>query len=304
MQPRYNEAMLLPNPEIDERALAGLVAARYGAAPTRLAFAPVGGDGWHYRCPPFWVSVRRDRQGHCPAAYRAAGELRDAGLDFVLAPLPDATGRIVHRLGRFPVVVLPLVEGATLFEAGLRRGEAEQIHGMCLRLHAARGATPLAAETFDLPFRDELRSGLERALHAGPHLGPYAEALRDLIARNRSRILAMLAETEALAVACRADPLPFVPTHGEPDHGNVLRDTAGRLYLIDWGELRLGPPERDWASLEGLGLAPPARAPFMRFYHLRWDLGEIAEYTARFAAPHPGNAEDDDRWGELRLYLQ
>jgi hypothetical protein len=41
--------MLLPNPAIDERALGELVAARYGADPARLRFAPVGGDGWHYR---------------------------------------------------------------------------------------------------------------------------------------------------------------------------------------------------------------------------------------------------------------
>jgi spectinomycin phosphotransferase len=41
-----------------------------------------------------------------------------------------------------------------------------------------------------------------------------------------------------------------------------------------------------------------------RFYRLRWDLGEIAEYVARFAAPHAGNAEDDEKWRELALYLR
>jgi spectinomycin phosphotransferase len=296
--------MLLPNPDVDERALAGLVAARYGADPAGLAFAPVGGDGWHYRCPPFWISVRRDRQGHDPAAYRAARELRDAGLEFVLAPLPDAAGRLVHVLGRFPVVVLPLVEGATLFETGLRPGEAEEVARMCRRLHATCPATRLGAATFDLPFRDELRSGLECAMRAGSHHGPYGEPLRALISRNRSAILAMVAEIEALAEACRADPAPFVLTHGEPNPGNVLRDTSGRLHLIDWGDLRLGPPERDWTSLVGLGLDLPLREPFARFYHLRWDLGEIAEYTARFAAPHRGDAEDADRWRELGLYLR
>lgn len=65
--------MLLPNPAVDERALAALVAERYGADPTGLRFVPVGGDGWHYRCTPFWVSVRRDRQGHVPAPPRRPG---------------------------------------------------------------------------------------------------------------------------------------------------------------------------------------------------------------------------------------
>src|SRR5439155_26059600 len=120
---------------------------------------------------------------------------------------------------------------------------------MCGRLHAARCATPLRAETFDLPFLDELRSGLEGATLAGPHCGPYGEALRALIARNRGAIIEMVGEIDALAAACRADPYPFVLTHGEPNPGNVLRDTAGRLYLIDWGDLQYGPPERDWTSL-------------------------------------------------------
>lgn len=295
--------MLLPNPNIDERALAGLVAERYGADPGRLAFAPVGGDGWHYRCPPYWVSVRRDREGHDPGPYHAARELRDAGLEFVLAPVPDGGARIVHHLGPFPVVVLPLVEGSTLFETGLRPGEAAEIARMGERLHRATVTTPLAAETYDLPFSDELRSGLERASRASSRLGPYGEPIRVLVERNRGAIRAMVEEITALAALLRADPAPFVLTHGEPNPGNVLRGPSGRLYLIDWGDLRYGPPERDWTSLGDLGLDLPIRESFARFYQLRWDLGEIAEYTARFSAPHPGNAEDADRWRELSLYL-
>jgi spectinomycin phosphotransferase len=296
--------MLLPNPNVDERALARLVVERYGADPDRLAFTPVGGDGWHYRCPPLWVSVRRDRQAHRPAAYVAARELHDSGLEFVLAPLPDDSGRIVHYLGPWPIVVLPFVEGATLFETDVRPGEVDAISVMCDRLHAARCATPLTAETFEPPFLDELRSGLADAVRAGPHCGPYGVAIRDLITRNRSAIFDRIAEITALAGVCRADPTPFILTHGEPDHGNVLRDTSGRLYLIDWGELQYGPPERDWTSLAELGLDRTVREPFARFYHLRWELGEIAEYTTRFASPHVGNAEDADRWRELLLYLR
>jgi spectinomycin phosphotransferase len=112
----------------------------------------------------------------------------------------------------------------------------------------------------------------------------------------------MVAEIEDLAATCRADPTPLVLTHGEPNTGNVFRDDTGRLYLIDWGDLKYGPPERDLVSLNTD--RPPVREPFARFYQLRWDLGEIAEYTARFAAPHPGDAEDDGMWRELSLYLR
>lgn len=295
--------MLLPNPALDERALGQLVAARYGADPARLRFVPAGGDGWHYRCPPFWVSVRRDRQGHVPAAYAAAVELARAGLEFVLAPLADAGGRVIHHLGAFPVTVTPLIEGATLDETGVGEGEARAVVALCERLHAARCATPLPTERFELPFGAELHAGLAAARDAGRHTGPYGERLRGLVARNREAIEAMVAEIGAVAASCRADPTPPVLTHAEPAGNNVLRDPAGRLYLVDWGDLAYGPPERDWSALAGYGLDLPLRPAFARFYELRWILGEIAEYVARFAAPHSGDAEDDEKWEELGRYL-
>jgi spectinomycin phosphotransferase len=288
---------LLALRELAERALAALVAERYGADPAGLAFVPVGGDGWHYRCPPFWVSVRRDRQGHVPNAYAAAGELARGGLEFVLAPLPDSAGRVVHRLGPFPVVVLPLNDGATLDDTGMGEDDLRAVAALCERLHAATCATPLPTERYELPFAAELRDGLAAAERAGVHTGPYGERLRDLVARNRDGVAALIAEMGALASACRADPAPLVLTHGEPSGNNVLRDAAGRLYLVDWGDLAYGPPERDWSALVPYGLKLPVRPQFARFYKLRWILGEVGEYVARFAAPHEGNAEDAHKWG-------
>ena len=100
------------------------------------------------------------------------------------------------------------------------------------------------------------------------------------------------------------DETPLVLTHGEPNGGNVLRVNDGRLYLIDWGDLAYGPPERDWSQMSGLGLDLPIRPAFGRFYELRWVLSEVAEYVARFAAPHAGSAEDEDKWNELGRYLR
>jgi hypothetical protein len=330
--------MLLPNSAVDQAALGALLAERYGADPAGLAFVPVGGDGWHYRCPPFWVSVRRDRQGHWPPAFDAAAELARS-LDFMLAPLHDRSGRVVHEVSGLPVVVLPLVEARTLFESGVRPGEPERIVTLLERLHAARLPSPLTpqhdatvapqapqqdasaagpverpndaaaaaslrSETYELPFADELRWALAAAERADERLGPYGAPLRDLVARNHVRIDAMVSEIEVLAAACRADPAPLVLTHGEPNRGNVLRDATGRLLLIDWGDLAFGPPERDWSSLPDFGLEPRGRAPFLRFYALRWELGEIAEYATRFAAPHEGSVEDDHMWRELGEYLR
>jgi hypothetical protein len=41
----------------------------------------------------------------------------------------------------------------------------------------------------------------------------------------------------------------------------------------------------------------------MRFYELRWILGEVAEYVAALTLPHTGDAEDLRMRRELDNYL-
>jgi hypothetical protein len=41
----------------------------------------------------------------------------------------------------------------------------------------------------------------------------------------------------------------------------------------------------------------------VRFYQVRWMLGEVAEYTGRFMHKHVGDREDAAMWEELGQYL-
>lgn len=70
--------MLLPDPSIDVASLAALLRSEFDTE-ADLSFVPVGGDSWNYRAGPWWVSVRRDSQGHFPGNYEAARQLREAG---------------------------------------------------------------------------------------------------------------------------------------------------------------------------------------------------------------------------------
>ncbi len=66
--------MLLPDRSIDVAALSALIAEEFDELEARPAFVPVGGDSWNYRSGAWWISVRRDRQGHFPESYDAACE--------------------------------------------------------------------------------------------------------------------------------------------------------------------------------------------------------------------------------------
>src|ERR1700682_3359138 len=119
--------MLLPDPTIDVGALAQLLSAEFDAEQLTPTFVPAGGDSWCYRAGEWWVSVRRDRQGHFPANYEAARELRDAGYEFVVAPVRGRSGRVVHTVGGRPGVVTEFVEARSNFREGLTREQLYEL---------------------------------------------------------------------------------------------------------------------------------------------------------------------------------
>ncbi|TME63782.1 MAG: aminoglycoside phosphotransferase family protein [Chloroflexi bacterium] len=295
--------MLLPDPSIDVHLLGAFVAREFGAADAELTFMPVGGDSWSYRAGPWWVSVRRDRQGHAPAAYEAARELRDAGYEFVAAPVRGRSGRVVNSVGGRPVVVTEYVEGRTSFPDGLSGEQLRALAGAVESLHAATVKAPVPKETFDLPFMSELDGALARALAGADSVGPLGPEVSALVRRSTGRLAEWRREIASCQAECRKTVRDFVLTHAEPDPPNVMITTAGRLLLFDWGDLLWAPPERDARALRSLGIDVGGRAAVLRFYELRWILSEVAEYVDRFTVRHTGDAADLDKWRELRRYL-
>src|SRR5687767_11762917 len=155
--------MLLPDPSIDAASLAELLATEFGATGLTPTFVPAGGDSWCYRAGPWWVSVRRDRQGHFPANYEAARELRDAGYEFVLAPIRGRSGRVVHQVNGRPVVVTEFVESRANYREGLAPVHRAELAQAVKTLHSASVSADVRSESFDLPFADELEVALARA---------------------------------------------------------------------------------------------------------------------------------------------
>jgi spectinomycin phosphotransferase len=295
--------VLLPDPSIDIGALSQLLTAEFDAGQLNPMFVPAGGDSWCYRAGPWWVSVRRDRQGHFPANYEAARELRDAGYEFVLAPARGRSGRVVHTVGGRPVVVTEFVEQRPNSRDGLTRTQLAELSGAVDALHAARVSADVGSETFDLPFADELDHGLAFAVAGGDAAGPLGNDVSLLVRSNGPRITDWREEIAVLQERCRTSAMEFVLTHGEPEPPNVIITSDGELFLLDWGDLLRAPPERDALSLRSLGIEPPARRDVLRFFELRWILSEVAEYVSRFTSPHEGNAEDLEKRRELARYL-
>jgi hypothetical protein len=237
------------------------------------------------------------------AAFETARSLRESGLDFVVAPLPDVAGRAIRRLGdSFSVTVFPFLEGGT-GAFGSYRSEADRdaVRGLIERLHQTPvGVAGLAnPEDFLLPTRPQLEAALAQ-LDRPWTAGPYSEQTRQLLRGVEPDLRAGLRLFDTLADQVRSDHRPWVITHGEPHAANIIW-TADGPRLIDWDTVLIAPASRDLWMLEPPGRPGlPGTDSAMLFYRLRWDLANIALFATGFRVPHENSADAAESWRNLQ----
>ena len=315
----------------DEDVLRGLREG-WGLDGVDVEYAPVGFGSHHWqvrRGADRWFATVDDLEARrwddveppaaagrrLGAALAGAAGLRGAGLDFVVAPLPAASGALLRALDERHVLSLyPFVEGRTpTWGAYPDRTARTAVVDRLAALHAVapgRGSQVLP-DDFVLPRLDGLRAAsadLDRPWTGGPFAGPA----RDLLSRHAGPLAAALERYRAEAASVVARRAGFVLTHGEPHPGNTIV-TAGGTVLIDWDTLLLAPPERD---LWGLHTEDPdvldvyrtltGRDPdpdVMDLYRRRWDLTEVCLYVHEFRRPHRLSADTEEAWDGLQHHL-
>ncbi|RJL36240.1 aminoglycoside phosphotransferase family protein [Bailinhaonella thermotolerans] len=235
---------------------------------------------------------------------------RDAGLDFVVAPVPGGDGDVLRRLSpRYTVAVFPMIAGAA-GEFGPHRPEhLAEMADLLAGLHSATPAVAHLAARADLrlPGRDRLTAALADLGRPWTD-GPHGEAARELLTAHADRVRTWLADFDRLAGEVRRDPAPWVVTHGEPHPGNVLR-APSRTWLLDWATVQIAPPERDlwmltttFTGMLGEPPATPGEDPLARYesrtgrtpspaaialYGRWWPLADLAVYADTLRRPHP-----------------
>lgn len=304
----------------------------WGLRRAEVEHAPVGFGSYHWqvRCGrERWFATVDDMharrqndseplvlaRGRLAAALAGTRQLRDAGLDFVVAPVPDASGGLLRALDqRYVLAVYPFVEGRThTWQTILDREERAAVVGRLAQLHAVNPSrcAVVLADDFALPQLDGLRAAMADQ-EASWHGGPFAEPARALLAKHAGALTAVLERYDALVASVVHRGAGLVPTHGEPHPGNTIGTDDG-IVLIDWDTLLLAPPERDLWSLhdddpDALDLYRAATGRVidpdaMHLYRLRWDLAEICLYVTQFRAPHERSEDITEAWDELRNYL-
>ena len=298
--------MLTAPADLAEADLVHALHAGWGLAVASVTYAPVGFGSHHWEVRDgggarWFATVDEGERAALEAAFATALDVRRAGCEFVVAPMPTTAGEPLVPVGsRFTLVLHPWVDGERYDWGSFSSPDHRAaVIRMLVALHRvdSRVTPSVGADDFVIPHRAELeRTG-------AADCGPYAAATTELLARHRSRLDGLLARYDSLVASC--DEPAAVVTHGEPHAGNTIRADDG-WRLVDWDTVLLAPRERDLWSFDpgdcaayeeaaGVALQPS----LLELYRIRWDLADIAVYVHRFGREHTGTADDDKSWAGL-----
>ena len=309
--------------DISDSDIAAALARQWALMVQDMSYLPVGFGGYHWlaagQTGSRWFVTVSDLATpwvpDLPAAMQTAAWLaRQAGLGFVVAPVPMRAGQVVGSVGsRRALMLFPYLDAASgHFEDPIDDGDRAAIIDMLARLHTV---IPRGIQVPTRPLELASRQVIDQALGSlgVPWTGgPYAEPGRDLLARYERPLRQAFARFDGLLDRVRGAGGPYVITHGEPHPGNLLRTRAG-LCLVDWGMTALARPERDlWRVISGDQDAAryswrtgwTVNQDALALYRLRGDLDDIAGMLSQIRGPHLRTADTLMTWTELQKTLE
>jgi aminoglycoside phosphotransferase (APT) family kinase protein len=310
---------------IDPQQLTQAVNAAYGLGLTSLTFLPKGEDAYAYlgrttHGARYFVRAQATlRAGALESAQRVTYALHTRyGLQTVVAPLPNQAGTFTLNYGSYTVSVFPFISGRTLYDQGATDADLVQAANIMAQLHQSRAVDEipfLPYERFENPFEPPLLQALEAIDSPTTYPDSYQRRVIRLLAAEQTDLLTTLAQMKNLGAKAQALTSNWVLTHGDPNLDNLLKDDQGQLHLTDWGDLAIGPPERDLFTFTGERfeefLRPYLHAcekvqlhlEMFNFYFYRWAVQEIADYTTRILFQDLEPVENEHAWLELQPYL-
>jgi thiamine kinase-like enzyme len=195
----------------------------------------------------------------------------------------------------------------------------EQFATLLVELHrsvASALKSEVPEEDHAIPFRTWLMDVLEAVDQPLRTKNSHAQVAYDLIRTEKPQILALLAHVEEIALGLQASDHEVAVTHGDLASHNIIQDEHGRLFLIDWGKLRVAPAVRDLVTLweeagapllsayfRAAGDAPVCSNNIAAYYLYHNLLATITDYGSWLVLEHASEEEAENAWKHLRQAL-
>lgn len=280
--------MKFESPEIDPAQLLAVLRQRYPrklSSADTIEFCPLGEDAWCYKVSSGTVAscfVRVEADTDSTATLKrleAAGAMTEqlctlCGMHDVVAPLRDCSGSLASVLPpRFVLQVFPHINGQQAMgeDGTVRDDDRLTAVRFVARLHyhgrQLRPPSPgemewsMPKEQFSHGHAPAVRRAMAHAVSSQPlptnddgseSQTKWQVATCRALLSDTSGIEWLLHTLNQMEEELRTNPARYdiVLTHSECHLANFIRSNSdGQLYCVDWGDLALGPRERDLALM-------------------------------------------------------
>jgi spectinomycin phosphotransferase len=291
-------------PSLADGTITTALQASFGMPVAGLVFLPVGNDAasWAYRVqvaqgPVYFLKVRAGANSIRGAM--VPRHLHRHGVPNVLVTSAGAPYVVVDG---FTLALYPMLEGRVGAEVGMSPAQWRQLGAAVGKMHAVP-PTPQLTQTVEReafrPTRRELLGDLEGLLPAAVG-DPVVGDLAGFWLARQGVIGALVRRADALGRQLARASFPQVLCHADLHTWNVLVDTDGQPWILDWDEAILAPKERDLMFVvggigHGLVHAGDTDDFFKGYGQARIDPGLLAYYRCAWAV------QDIAAYGEQAL---
>ncbi|MGZ3608996.1 MAG: phosphotransferase enzyme family protein [Ktedonobacteraceae bacterium] len=242
-------------PAIPDHLLRTTLQDQYDFAPVTLEFLPVGLD-YHagvYRLVSeqgnIYLLKITSRPLYEPG-YTIPRYLHDQGIKSVVAPLPATSGSLWAKLEHWTMIVYPFFDGDTSF-TGMTTEQWRKLGNIFKHIHQvtipADWHESIRKETFDTTqYTQWIHTFETQYLDLRYSESVSQQALQADWQTHQGTIHQMVNVLEKLAAVLQKQSGPYVFCHADLHPANLIRDTKGNMYVIDWDDVMLAPKERDF----------------------------------------------------------
>ena len=167
-------------------------------------------------------------------------------------------------------------------------------------------------EQFEITFEADLLKSFDalEAITTGDRKGK--QLLRDILLPRKNEVVASLHRLKELQLYTKSTNKPMVICHTDLHGGNLMTDAQGRLYILDWENAMIAPPEHDmiffageakfwdvfWPHYTRQFSQPSLDSEVLGFYYYRRGLEDVAGFVLRILQGDGSEARDreDINW--------
>ncbi|KKI90397.1 hypothetical protein WQ54_20775 [Bacillus sp. SA1-12] len=294
-----------------------------------IYFLPKGEGGYGYYIETeskksFFAKVERtDKSTNFSVALSVTSALNyQHRKKYVVAPILTNSGKETIKINDKAISLFPYIYGDSIYDLKNFNHYLEPISRLMADLHSVnyKMFEHLPTEQFENPFEETIYKLLDISSQYDSRTNDYKQKTALLFMSEREDLLAVLKKMKSMQMNLSTLLVEHVITHGDANFANILCDKEDLLFIIDWGEIKIAPVERDLMNFIEVDGEPVDFKRFLtsylihrphtiihegifEFYLYRWCLQEIADYGSRILLENNSEEELKESWIELQPYL-